>query len=257
MSPVTKTGRDVGQCVLTVVIPAYNEEPVIGRTLDEVGEYLDGRGFGYEIIVVSDGSRDGTARIVREKASSSGHIRLIENERNMGKGFSVRRGALAAEGDVVVFTDADLSYPISEVEKPLDLIRSGRADVAIGSRTATGAMIQAEIPPLRRLMSKVFNLFVRFIAIKGIHDTQCGFKAFSREAARAVFSRQTMTGFSFDVELIYIARKLGYKVVEFPIHWARSSESSVNPVTDSVKMFLDIIRIRLIDMRGGYDRGRE
>ncbi len=242
--------------VLSVVIPAYNEERVIGKSLDEVREFLDDRGLAYEIIVVSDGSTDRTAEIVGKRSLLCPGIRLIENERNMGKGFSVRQGCLAAEGEIVVFTDADLSYPISEVEKPLALIRGGKADLAIGSRTARGAMIQADIPPLRRLMSKVFNLFVRLIAIRGIHDTQCGFKAFSNEAARAIFSRQTMTGFSFDVELIFIARKLGFRIVEFPIHWARSSESSVNPLTDSVKMFIDIIRIRLIDLRGGYGRRR-
>ncbi len=254
---MTRRRKDEDRPLLSLVIPAYNEEDIIGETIDEVVEYLDDRGIGYEVIVVSDGSKDRTAEVVLERAKKHRRLRLIGNDTNSGKGFSVRQGCLAARGEVVVFTDADLSYPISEVEKPLELITSGKADVAIGSRTARGAMIQAYIPPLRRLMSKVFNLFVRIIAIKGIYDTQCGFKAFSGEAAHAIFSRQTMTGFSFDVEVIYIARKLGYRVVEFPIHWARSSESSVNPVTDSAKMFLDIIRIRLIDLRGGYERGED
>ncbi len=235
---------------ISIIIPAYNEERVIGATLDEVTSYLEDRGLSHEVILVSDGSTDRTAEIARERAARRPEvIKVIENETNMGKGFSVQRGCLAASGAVVVFTDADLSYPIGEVEKPLRLIMEGRADVAIGSRTARGSIIEAETTALRTLMSRVFNLFVRIIALKGIHDTQCGFKAFSGRASRAVFSRVTMTGFSFDVEVLYIARKLGFTIAEFPILWARSSESSVHPVTDSIKMFIDLLRIRLNDLR--------
>jgi len=240
---------------ISIVIPAYNEENVIGGTLDEVSEYLDGRGLNYEIILVSDGSADNTEKIALSKSAVNKRIKVLSNGRNMGKGFSVKKGCLSASGDVIVFTDSDLSYPISEVEKPLKMIRSKTADVAIGSRTVSGARIVVHTSPLRKVMSMVFNLFVRLIAIKGIGDTQCGFKAFSRTAVKDIFSMQTMRGFSFDVELIYIAKKLGFKVREFPIIWAKSAESSsVNPVSDSFAMFLDIIKIRLLDMKGAYEK---
>jgi len=240
---------------ISIVIPAYNEESVIGGTLDEVSEYLEGRGLDYEIILVSDGSADNTEKIARSKSALNKRIKVLSNGRNMGKGFSVKKGCLSASGEVIAFTDSDLSYPISEVEKPLKMIRSRAADVAIGSRTVTGARIVVHTSPLRKVMSMVFNLFVRLIAIKGIGDTQCGFKAFSRDAVKDIFSLQTMRGFSFDVELIYIAKKLGFKVGEFPIVWAKSAKSSsVNPVSDSLAMFLDIIKIRLLDMRGAYKK---
>ncbi len=238
---------------ISIVIPAYNEEKVIGDTLAEVSGYLEERGFHYEIILVSDGSTDNTEAIALSASAGNKRIRVLKNEQNMGKGFSVKKGCLAARGRVIAFTDADLSYPISEVEKPLKMIREKAADVAIGSRTVSGARIVVHTSPLRKVMSKVFNIFVRLIAIKEIGDTQCGFKAFSSDAAMDVFSLQTMSGFSFDVEIIYIAKKLGYRVREFPIIWAKSSESSsVNPVSDSMGMFFDIMKIRLLDLKGVY-----
>jgi len=247
--------KAVKQPELSIVIPAYNEASVIGETLAEVSEYLEGRGLDYEIILVSDGSTDNTGKIAISARAKNSRIQVLTNESNMGKGFSVKRGCLAAKGRVIAFTDSDLSYPISEVEKPLKMIDSGECDIAIGSRTVSGAVIAVHTSPLRKVMSKVFNLFVRLIAIHGIRDTQCGFKALSSKAARDIFSRQTMNGFSFDVEIIYIAKKLGYKVGEFPIVWAKSSESSsVNPVSDSMGMFLDILRIRLLDLKGEYSK---
>jgi len=247
--------KAVKQPELSIVIPAYNEAAVIGETLAEVSEYLEGRGLDYEIILVSDGSTDNTGKIAISARAKNSRIQVLTNESNMGKGFSVKRGCLAAKGRVIAFTDSDLSYPISEVEKPLKMIQSKAADVAIGSRTVSGARIVVHTSPLRQVMSMVFNLFVRLIAIKGIGDTQCGFKAFSHDAVKDIFSLQTMWGFSFDVELIYIAKKLGFKVREFPIIWAKSAESSsVNPVSDSFAMFLDIIKIRLLDMKGAYKK---
>jgi len=240
---------------LSIIIPAYNEASVIGETLAEVSEYLEGRGLDYEIILVSDGSTDNTEKIAMSARAKNSRIQVLTNESNMGKGFSVKRGCLAARGKVIAFTDSDLSYPISEVEKPLKMIQSKAADVAIGSRTVIGARIVVHTSALRKVMSMVFNLFVRLIAIKGIGDTQCGFKAFSHTAVKDIFSLQTMRGFSFDVELIYIAKKLGFRVREFPIIWAKSAESSsVNPVSDSFTMFLDIIKIRLLDMKGAYKK---
>jgi len=240
---------------ISIVIPAYNEERVIGDTLAEVSEYLQGRGLSYEIVLVSDGSTDDTERLALSMSKENKRIKVLKNESNMGKGFSVKKGCLAATGRVIAFTDSDLSYPISEIEKPLKMIMDGEADMAIGSRTVRGARIAVQNTLLRRLMSRVFNLFVRIVAFKGIGDTQCGFKAFSTETARDIFSKQTMTGFSFDVELIYIAKKFGYKVREFPITWAKSSESSsVNPINDSLGMFFDILKIRLLDIAGRYKK---
>ncbi len=240
---------------ISIVIPAYNEERVIGETINRVTTYLEHRGLDYELIIVSDGSTDMTLRIAESESGKNARIRVLENKQRMGKGFTVKKGALAALGRVVVFTDADLSYPIEEVEKPLRLILDNHTDVAIGSRTVRGAEIEVHISPLRKVMSMVFNLFVRIIAVPGIGDTQCGFKAFSAHAARDIFSLQTMSGFSFDVEIIYIAKKLRYKVTEFPIHLAvTSGKSSINPLRDSIKMFIDIIRIRLLDLQGRYKK---
>ncbi|MFQ5480669.1 MAG: dolichyl-phosphate beta-glucosyltransferase [Thermodesulfobacteriota bacterium] len=242
---------------ISIVIPAFNEESVIGETITEVSEYLENRGLDYELIVVSDGSTDRTLEIAQRFCEGNNRVKVLKNDRRMGKGFAVKKGVLAATGAVIAFTDADLSYPIEEVEKPLKLISEKETDAAIGSRTVRGADIEVATSPLRKLMSLVFNFFVRIIAIPGIGDTQCGFKAFSHDAARDIFTRQTLAGFSFDVEIIYIAKKLGYRVMEFPIHLARDSRaSSINPVSDSLGMFIDILRIRLLGIRGRYKKDK-
>ena len=184
---------------LSIVIPAYNEEAVIKNTLDRAGKYLEGRYPPYEIIVVCDGCKDNTARLAEEAGKANHRIRVLDRKTNMGKGFSVRQGCLEAKGKYIIFTDADLSTPIDEIEKLLKWLEEGY-DIAIGSRGLSESDIQIRQPWYRETMGKIFNLFVQAIAIRGISDTQCGFKGFKRDVAKDVFKRQTINGFGFDVE---------------------------------------------------------
>ncbi len=227
---------------LSVVIPAYNEEVRLGPSLQRVQDYLRGRGVLAEVIVVDDGSADGTADVAR---SSSLGVVVLVNEENRGKGYSVRRGALAARGDVVLFSDADFSSPIEEAEK-LERAIEGGADVAVGSRAMAESDVQVHQPLHREMMGKVFNRLVQWFVFPGISDTQCGFKAFRRSAAQAIFTHQTFDGFVFDVEILYIARRLGLEVREVPVVWRDSPDSRVGPLRDSFAMFRQILRIREI-----------
>jgi dolichyl-phosphate beta-glucosyltransferase len=180
---------------------------------------------------------------------SAGSHQILCNEQNRGKGYSVRRGALEAAGEVVLFSDADLSTPIEEVEKLERALRDG-ADVAIGSRALAESDIQIRQPFYRERMGKVFNLLVRLLVFPGISDTQCGFKAFTREATREIFSRQTLPGFAFDVEILYIARLLRCRVKEVPVIWRDSPQTKVGALRDSFRMFRDILKVRRIHKRG-------
>jgi dolichyl-phosphate beta-glucosyltransferase len=238
---------------LSIVIPAYNEEAFIKNTLDRVGEYLNGRYPSYEIIVVCDGCKDNTAEVAKEAAKDNLKIRVLDRKTNMGKGFSVRQGCLEAKGDYVIFTDADLSTPIDEIEKLLKSLEEGY-DIAIGSRALKESDIQIRQAWYREIMGKIFNLLVQTFAIKGIRDTQCGFKGFKKEVARKIFQRQTINGFGFDVEVIYIARVLGYNIKEVPVRWLNRAASKVNPLTHSFQMLTDLIRIRLRGFKGAYER---
>lgn len=239
---------------LSIVIPAYNEEAVIKKTLERVAEYLDINHPSYEIIVVCDGSKDSTATIAERFARERGpdNIKVVARADNMGKGFSVRQGCLQAYGDYVIFTDADLSTPIDEIEKLLKWLEEGY-DIAIGSRALKESDIQIRQAWYRELMGKIFNLFVQVFAIKGIKDTQCGFKGFKKEAARKIFRLQTINGFSFDVEVLHIAIRLGYKIKEVPIRWLNRAESKVNPLTHPLQMLADLIRIRFRGWKGSYE----
>lgn len=229
---------------LSVIVPAYNEEERIGKTLHTVQAYLDGQGVPYEIIVVDDGSSDGTAAIVEGMSSFGDKIRILRNETNSGKGYSVRRGMLEGRGEFLLFSDADLSTPIEEIEKLMPWFEQGY-DIVVGSRALPASNVVVHQPFYRETMGRVFNLIVRACTVKGIKDTQCGFKCFRREAAHEVFGRQRTDGFSFDVEVLFIAQRLGYKVKEVPVDWYNSPDTKVNALSDSIKMFLDIIRIRL------------
>ncbi|MBI5049031.1 MAG: glycosyltransferase family 2 protein [Deltaproteobacteria bacterium] len=238
---------------LSIVIPAYNEEALIEKTLKEVVKYLEEKSFFYEVIVVCDGCKDNTAGLAKEAAKANSKIRVLDRKANMGKGFSVREGCLEARGDYIVFTDADLSTPIQEVEKLLKYLQQGY-DIAIGSRALKESDIRIHQPWYRETMGKTFNLFVQAITIKGVKDTQCGFKGFKKEVVQNVFSRQTINGFGFDVEVLYIAGKFGYKIKEVPIRWLNRKESKVNPLTHSLQMMTDLIRIRILDWKGAYER---
>lgn len=235
---------------LSVVIPAYNEEARIGPSLARVVAHLAARGGRSEVLVVIDGSRDRTAEIVRA-TDARVPVRLLDRGVNGGKGSCVRRGMLAARGARRLFTDADLSTPIEEIERLLAALNAGH-DVAIGSRRLAASRVPVPQPWWRRLMGRGFNAAAQWLAVPGIHDTQCGFKLFSAAACDAVFSRQRIDDFGFDVELLWIARRLGLRIAEIPVTWIDDPRSTVRPVRDATRMFLDLLRIRRADRRGLY-----
>src|SRR5262249_18035052 len=228
---------------LSVVIPAYNEEGRIGDTLDRILGYLARQTYDAEIIVVDDGSRDGTAEIVTRAGGKAPPVQLLRNSRNRGKGFSVRVGFLRARGEYVLFSDADLSTPIEEVAKLLGAL-AGPYDIAIASRALPGSRILVHQMPHREHMGRAFNFLVQALLLPGIRDTQCGFKCFASEAALAICGRMTLERFGFDVEMLYLARLLGYRVRELPVVWRNSPQTRVRLVRDSVSMLCDLVRIR-------------
>lgn len=226
------------------MIPAYNERGRIPSTIKAVQEYLAHFGQSYEIIVVDDGSSDGTPEFVREIAASSGDIRLVSYGKNMGKGYAVRQGVYASCGDYVIFSDADLSAPIEELPKLFEALRNGY-DIAIGSRAAKGAQLEIHQPLYRELGGKGLNLAIQTLAVPGIKDTQCGFKLFRGEVARDIFSRSFLTGWGFDVELLYLARRHGYTTAEIPVRWHHVDGSKIHPFRAALRVLYDVLRIRL------------
>lgn len=228
---------------LTVVIPAYNEEKRLPETLKKIHEYLAKKNFTYEIIVVDDGSRDGTIKVAESFQELEPGLRVLRNPRNMGKGFTVRNGMLNGRGKLLLFTDSDLSTPIEDFDKFLPQFEKGY-DVVIGSRALAESDIKVSQPIHRVIMGKVFNLIVRTMFWTKIKDTQCGFKCFTRAAVQAVFPKQQVWGFGFDVEVLFIARKLGFKICEYPVEWSDSPDTRVSPIRDSVDMFIDLVKIR-------------
>lgn len=229
---------------LSVVIPAYNEAERIGATLGKIHDYLQTKDYPYEIIVVDDGSRDNTTGLVSQIARQIPCISLLENGVNRGKGYSVRAGVLNAQGAMILFSDADLSTPIGEVDKLIPWLGRGY-DIAIGSRGLPGSEILVRQPWRRQLMGKVFNRLVQLLAVSGINDTQCGFKLFTKEAARDLFEKQTVSGFGFDVEILFIASKNGYRIKEVPVKWMDSPNSRIDIWKDPFTMLTDLARIRI------------
>jgi len=227
---------------LTVVIPAYNEETRLPASLEALAAWLSGRAepLSTEILVVDDGSADRTGTRAAETGRRLGiAVRVLVHEKNRGKGAAVRTGVLAAEGKQVLVSDADFSTPIGEWEK----LAAARAPVAIGSRAIDESLVKERQPFYRVAMGKLFNLVVRFAAVPGIRDTQCGFKLFSRDAAQAVFSRATVDRFAWDVEALLLARKLGYAIAEVPVLWFDSPDSRVT-FLGGAQAYLDVLRIR-------------
>jgi len=235
----------------SLVIPAYNESSRLRPTLDEILRYIGQQKWDAEILIVDDGSRDDTAEIVREYARAHPQIRLVQNPGNRGKGFSVRNGMLHARGDICLFTDADLSSPIAEAEKLCDAIRQG-ADIAVGSRWLR-AELQTERQPLyRQAFGRIFNLLLRLVLGLRFKDTQCGFKAFRREAAQRIFPMQRIERWGFDPEILFLARRMGLHAVEVPVVWAHSEGTRLHPFCDGVRMFGDVMRIRWNALTGAY-----
>lgn len=233
---------------LSVVIPAYNEADRLPRSLGRITEYLEHSGRAYELLVVDDGSSDGTADRAREAVA--GPLTVLRNETNRGKGHAVRRGMLTARGTWRLMTDADLSTPIEEVERLLAVAKGG-ADVVIASRALPGANIVVHQPWYRENMGRAFNLMVRALAVPGIHDTQCGFKLFSARASEACFGSALLDGFSFDVEVLYLAIRRGLRVVEVPVTWRNDAATRVGAWRGFLA-FLDLARIRTNAWRGRY-----
>jgi len=243
---------------LSIIVPAYNEEHRLPKTLDGIVAYVRSRPYRAEIIVVDDGSTDATAALVRTYSQKHAEIRLVSNAMNRGKGFSVRHGMLEARGEIALFTDADLSTPIEEADKLLAAL-GGQGDgvgydAAIGSRALDRTLIAVHQSVLREQAGIFFNRLVRWIMGIGFSDTQCGFKAFRRERCRIIFEQQRIERFGFDPEILFLAKRHGLRVAEVPVRWSHDAGTKVNVAADGLRMFLDLLVIRRNVVRGLYPR---
>jgi dolichyl-phosphate beta-glucosyltransferase len=234
---------------VSIIIPAFNEEQRLPRTLSEIQRYCTTLEHEFEVIVVDDGSTDGTVELVSNWAAGMPWLSVLECP-HRGKGAAVRAGVLAARNGRVILCDADLSMPVDQFDRLLAVLDRG-CDVAVGSRALPSSRIYHD-PLRRRIMSRIFNLLVQALVVPGVHDTQCGFKAFRHEAAHDLFSRQRLDGFSFDAEILLIARRQGYSIREVGIDWYFDADSRVHAVTDSLKMVLDLLQIRFQALLGAY-----
>jgi glycosyltransferase involved in cell wall biosynthesis len=234
--------------LLGIVVPAYNEARRIRGTLERLCHFKERRPYTIELMVVDDGSTDHTVETVSEFPG----IRLVRNDRNHGKGFTVRHGVLEARGEFVLFTDADLSTPIEEVEKLLSVLQSSGADAAVGSRALERELIGIHQPWLRETAGRFFNLLVRVFTGLRLHDTQCGFKLFRRSSTRRAFEMMRVEGFGFDPELLFLIARQGGRVVEVPVRWDDNPATKIRLFRDSVRMFLDLLAIRWRALTGKY-----
>lgn len=228
---------------LTIVVPAYNEAQRIGSSIDKLLAWADRRASGVSIIVVDDGSRDDTADVVQRRADAEPRLHIERQIPNRGKGAAVRRGVEAARSEWILFTDADLSTPIDEIDKLIAAIEHG-ADIAIASRDRPDSLIERHQPAYREAMGRTFNGLVRAMALPGFSDTQCGFKLFRADAAKRAFARMTIERFAFDVEVLFIAQRLGYHIAEVGVVWVNDERTTVSPVKDALRMLADVARIR-------------
>ncbi|MEO6906854.1 MAG: dolichyl-phosphate beta-glucosyltransferase [Abditibacteriaceae bacterium] len=253
------TPPGVAFCYLSIVVPAYNEEKRLPASLQKIESYLKSRDFSYEMIVVDDGSRDATRTVVSDFAATRPWVRLLHYDTpqghplNRGKGYAVRQGVLHSAGRDLLFTDADLSSPIEEMEKLLPPISRGDFDVAFASRALPASILTIHQPWYREWMGRTFNMFVQSVIGTTIRDTQCGFKAFRGEAAKDIFRRAQIDGFGFDTEVLFLAQKLKYRVVEVPVRWQHYDNSRVNPLIAPFSMISELIQVRLNDIRGTYE----
>ncbi len=232
---------------LSVVIPAYNEALRLGPTLERVVEYLRQRGLSYEVLVVDDGSTDATAEVAERFAGDG--VQVLRQSVNRGKGAVLRAGVLASRGREVLLVDADLSTPIEEIEKLRPHL--SRAPVVLGSRSVEGSDITLHQPFYREWMGRTFNLVIRILGVRGLRDTQCGFKLLAGDVARRLFAEMTIERFAYDVELVWLARRHGHEVAEVGVRWADSASSRVNPISDSSRMLWDVLALRWRSWRRG------
>ena len=235
---------------VTIVVPVYNEQERIAASLYDIKDYLEHQQYESNVMVIDDGSNDMTTEVVKfvdiygsEFNSQSVGV-LEENIKNVGKGYSIAKGLLKADGDIIVFTDADCSTPISEIDKLLQKIYEGY-DVVIGSRHLEGSIVSGR-GFIRSVMSRTFNLIARWSRLLEVRDSQCGFKAYTRDAARKIAAQQKTYGFCFDVEHLHIAKKLGCRITEVPVEWKHDKRSTISPISDSVSMLIELMKIRII-----------
>ncbi|MCX8052586.1 MAG: glycosyltransferase family 2 protein [Armatimonadetes bacterium] len=229
---------------LSLIIPAYNEAKRIKSTFETVSAFLETLGRDCEIIAVNDGSTDDTHRVMVECASEATAVRIINYETNRGKGYAVRQGVFASRGEYIAFTDADLSAPIDQLAKLFAVIEKGY-DVAIGSRAVKGAEIPVRQPLYRELGGKALNLLIQLLAVPGVRDTQCGLKLFRGDVARAIFEKCFIDGWAFDVEVLFLARRYGYRIAEVPVRWSHAESSSMRPFRAGLQVLGSIIRMRM------------
>lgn len=241
---------------LSIVIPAYNEEFRLPKTLEAIFAWLGSRPSAEEVIVVDDGSTDRTREIVAALQEKHPSLRLVPNGQNRGKGYSVRHGMLEARGEITLFSDADLSTPIEEADKLLAAMRDGGYDAAIGSRAMDRSLIEVHQSAGREQAGILFNRLVRWIVGIEFSDTQCGFKAFRRERCRIIFEQQRVDRFGFDPEILFLAKRHGLGVAEVPVRWRHDSATKVNVVADGIEMFVELLGIRWNALRGCYPRTR-
>jgi dolichyl-phosphate beta-glucosyltransferase len=256
---ITAQPSRVVKCYLSILVPAYNEEKRLPLTLETIADYLVTRDFSHELIVIDDGSHDQTRQVVRDFAEDRPWIRLVHYDDehgaalNRGKGFAIRAGVEAAVGRDILFSDADLSTPIEEMERLLPPISRGDCDVAIASRALPESNLAIHQPAHRELMGRTFNKIVQKMAVPGVKDTQCGFKAFRGDVAKRLFGLAHIDGFGFDPEILFLANKFGYKIREIPVTWRHCDNSRVNPLTAPISMLRELFEIRWNDARGLYD----
>ncbi len=244
----------MSQLDVSVIIPVYNESGRIRNTIRAVLGYFSQLGVSFEIIIVDDGSSDNSLQVIREECEADKEkVFFLKNRNNIGKGYSVKRGMMFARGEIALFTDADLSTPISEYEKLEHALLAEGYDIAIGSRSIPGSNVVVPQNFIRNRMGKLFGRLVNSLVLPDIVDSQCGFKAFKREAAHLVFHWQTIFGFGFDPEVLFIAKKHGYKIKEVPITWVNHFDSKLNPIKDSFFIGFELFKIRLKIMLGHYD----
>jgi len=248
---MTNSGAaDSGPIDLSIIVPSFNEELRLPASLDRIAAYVNGSGRSTEVLVVDDGSTDRTAEVAAAYRDRIPHLRVLKNGANRGKGYSVRHGMLEAKGQIVLFTDADLSAPIEEADKLLAAM--GQYDLAIGSRAMDRSLISVHESAFREFAGIVFNKIVRVVLRLPFVDTQCGFKSFHRERCRIIFEQQRIERFGFDPELLYLARHHGLKAVEIPVRWAHSPATKINMLRDSIQMFVDVFTIRSNALLGRY-----